>query len=110
MNVAIGVANALEYLHQHNICHGDVYAHNVLADSHGKSVLCDYGKHGSIDLNSPHVAGQMSNPAEILRLRVLVDGGPGSTLSPGVSAAQAVQHVLCPHLLMSLLFQYMCTQ
>ena len=44
MNVAIGVASALEHLHHHNICHGDVYGHNVLADSQGNSVLCDYGE------------------------------------------------------------------
>lgn len=44
-NVAKSVANALSYLHKHNICHGDVYGHNVLADEEGNSVLCDYGKH-----------------------------------------------------------------
>ncbi|DBB02073.1 TPA: hypothetical protein ACH3X1_000645 [Trebouxia sp. C0004] len=42
-NVAKSVANALAYLHKHNICHGDVYGHNVLADEEGNSVLCDYG-------------------------------------------------------------------
>lgn len=41
--VAIGVASALEYLHTHSICHGDVYGHNVLVDHHGHAVLCDYG-------------------------------------------------------------------
>jgi hypothetical protein len=25
------------------ICHGDVYAHNVMADEQGQTVLCDYG-------------------------------------------------------------------
>ncbi len=44
-NVAKSVANALAYLHKHNICHGDVYGHNVLADEEGNAVLCDYGKH-----------------------------------------------------------------
>lgn len=43
LNVATCIAAALAYLHAHNICHGDVYAHNVLADDNGSSVLCDYG-------------------------------------------------------------------
>ena len=38
-----GVARALAYLHARHICHGDVYAHNVLSDASGRSVLCDYG-------------------------------------------------------------------
>lgn len=44
LNVAVCVASALSYLHAHNICHGDVYGHNVLADKQGNSVLCDYGE------------------------------------------------------------------
>lgn len=43
LRVATCVAAALAYLHAHNICHGDVYAHNVLADDNGGAVLCDYG-------------------------------------------------------------------
>ena len=41
------VARALRYLHARHICHGDVYAHNVLARTgpgqDGSAVLCDYG-------------------------------------------------------------------
>ena len=40
---ALGVARALSHLHSLGICHGDVYAHNVLADDKGHAVLCDYG-------------------------------------------------------------------
>ena len=43
LRAAIDVAYALEYMHAHGICHGDVYAHNVLAADDGASVLCDYG-------------------------------------------------------------------
>lgn len=43
LRVAASVARALKYLHANGICHGDVYAHNVLADEAGNGVLCDYG-------------------------------------------------------------------
>lgn len=41
--VALCVASALQYLHAHCICHGDVYAHNILADTQGNATLLDYG-------------------------------------------------------------------
>ena len=44
LRAAGGVAKALRYLHSQGIAHGDVYAHNVLADADGNVVLCDYGK------------------------------------------------------------------
>ncbi|KAK9811574.1 hypothetical protein WJX72_006238 [[Myrmecia] bisecta] len=43
VRAAAGVAAALEHLHAHHICHGDVYAHNCLADKDGNVTLCDYG-------------------------------------------------------------------
>ncbi len=43
LRVAGSVARALRYMHAHGICHGDVYAHNVLADADGNAVVCDYG-------------------------------------------------------------------
>ena len=47
MQVVTDVAKALAYLHGRCICHGDVYAHNVLARTgpgdDGAAVLCDYG-------------------------------------------------------------------
>ena len=35
---------ALAELHRLRICHGDVYAHNVLVDDDGSAVLLDYGE------------------------------------------------------------------
>ena len=43
MRIASGVAAALAELHRLRICHGDVYAHNVLAAHDGHAVLLDYG-------------------------------------------------------------------
>ncbi|KAK9834070.1 hypothetical protein WJX81_007769 [Elliptochloris bilobata] len=41
--VAAGVAAALAHLHSLGVCHGDVYAHNVMADAAGTATLLDYG-------------------------------------------------------------------
>lgn len=43
LNCAAGVAGALEGMHARGLLHGDVYAHNVLADAQGSATLCDYG-------------------------------------------------------------------
>jgi hypothetical protein len=44
LSICRGLAAALAYLHSLRICHGDVYAHNVLycPDSR-RAVLCDFG-------------------------------------------------------------------
>lgn len=42
--VASKVSAALSYMHSKGICHGDVYAHNILANADGNAVLCDYGE------------------------------------------------------------------
>lgn len=34
----------MSYLHEKGICHGDLYAHNVLVDGEtGATILCDFG-------------------------------------------------------------------
>lgn len=43
LRIAHGVAAALQHMHAQGIAHGDVYAHNVLADAAGDPVLVDYG-------------------------------------------------------------------
>jgi serine/threonine protein kinase len=44
LKIGSGVASALAYLHSHNICHGDVYAHNILVDRDNHPVICDFGE------------------------------------------------------------------
>lgn len=44
--VVSGIAQALQYLHSQGICHGDVYAHNVLVSTDATKPfawLCDFG-------------------------------------------------------------------
>lgn len=43
LNIARGIAAAAAQLHQRGIMHGDLYAHNILHDDHGHSLLGDFG-------------------------------------------------------------------
>ncbi|MEW5319424.1 MAG: hypothetical protein WDW38_010577 [Sanguina aurantia] len=45
--IAHDLASALRYMHAAGVCHGDVYAHNVLLDAAGgHATLCDMGEGG----------------------------------------------------------------
>lgn len=41
--LALGVVSAVRHLHAQGIVHGDLYAHNVLHDTHGEVLLGDFG-------------------------------------------------------------------
>ena len=43
MGAIWNVAHALDYIHSHGICHGDIYLHNVLRDGEGIARLSDWG-------------------------------------------------------------------
>ncbi|GIL63161.1 hypothetical protein Vafri_17275 [Volvox africanus] len=47
--LAVAVADALAYIHSAGVCHGDVYAHNVLMDEDENVTLCDFGASFSYD-------------------------------------------------------------
>jgi len=75
LNVAAGVASALEKMHSKGISHGDVYAHNVLSDAEGNHViLCDYGAafcyNKKSNNNGSSVHGQGNNKAVFEKLDV----------------------------------------
>jgi len=43
LRIARGAASAVAHLHQRGILHGDLYAHNLLVDARGNSLLSDFG-------------------------------------------------------------------
>lgn len=43
LHICSGLASALSYLHSKGVCHGDVYAHNIMLEGEAHAVLCDFG-------------------------------------------------------------------
>ncbi|KAF3760989.1 hypothetical protein M406DRAFT_48133 [Cryphonectria parasitica EP155] len=43
LNILTGIASAAAHLHSKGIAHGDLYAHNILTDTEGHSLLGDFG-------------------------------------------------------------------
>lgn len=43
LRIAQGIASVVEHLHTKGIMHGDLYAHNVLVNNQGESILGDFG-------------------------------------------------------------------
>ncbi|MGD1852986.1 MAG: protein kinase [Leptolyngbyaceae cyanobacterium] len=43
LKIAQGIASVVAHLHTRNILHGDLYAHNILVNNQGKSILGDFG-------------------------------------------------------------------
>jgi len=41
--LALSIAAVAEHLHRQGLSHGDLYAHNILCDAHGHSLLGDFG-------------------------------------------------------------------
>ncbi len=52
LRIARGAAAAVGHLHDRGILHGDVYAHNLLVDPHGRCLLGDFGAASFFDPHS----------------------------------------------------------
>lgn len=50
--IAIDTADALQHIHSQGIMHGDVYAHNVLVNQRGESIVGDFG---AASIYTPHL-------------------------------------------------------
>ena len=51
--IALGVAGASRYLHACGLMHGDLYAHNILVDTAGASLLGDFGAAAFLPADDP---------------------------------------------------------
>lgn len=65
-----GMRSLLGHLHGRGICHGDLYAHNILVDEDGHALLGDFGAAGFLD-DLPHGHAMSMIECEQRALRVL---------------------------------------
>lgn len=42
--IVLGVAYGLQYLHEHDVIHGDLKPHNIIMDDTDVACLCDFGR------------------------------------------------------------------
>ncbi|WP_246564013.1 leucine-rich repeat-containing protein kinase family protein [Leptothoe spongobia] len=50
LEIAQGIASVVAHLHTRGIMHGDLYAHNILVNNQGRSILGDFGAASIYDL------------------------------------------------------------
>lgn len=52
LQIAKGVASSVDHLHSNGIMHGDLYAHNILINASGESILGDFGAASLYDVET----------------------------------------------------------
>ncbi|KAG8958408.1 hypothetical protein FRC03_009176 [Tulasnella sp. 419] len=72
-SLALDVGRGLEYLHTFPVAHGDLKGENVLVNTDGNAVLCDFGMSQFLD-EASHIAGFTTTNANI--------GGTDRYMSP----------------------------
>jgi len=63
LDLILGVAKGIEYLHEEGLIHGDIKGSNVLIADDGRPLLCDFGRSRIIN----HQGHTTTNPAGSLR-------------------------------------------
>ncbi len=66
-----GIVAATKHLHNNGIMHGDIYAHNVLINAAGNSILGDFGAATYYDLESDH--NQRRQRVDVRGIGYLID-------------------------------------
>lgn len=56
LRIARGIRSALSQLHERGLVHGDLYAHNILVDEDGDSLLGDFGAASFLPADAPRRA------------------------------------------------------
>lgn len=72
LRLTIGIASAAAHLHAEGIMHGDLYAHNILVDETGHSLLGDFGAASFYD-KSDVVIGQALERLEVRAFGCLLE-------------------------------------
>ncbi len=72
LRIVKGIAAAAAHLHARGIMHGDLYAHNILVNEAGDSLLGDFGAASFYDSTDPSV-GQMMECLEVRAFGCLLE-------------------------------------
>lgn len=70
ISIATGIASAAQHLHSCNMMHGDLYAHNILINPAGHSILGDFGAASFYDVA---IVGQSLEKIEVRAFGCLLE-------------------------------------
>ena len=95
VQIARGIASAVAHLHAHDIMHGDLYAHNILVNEVGDSILGDFGA-ASFYHSTERSLGQALERLEVRAFGCLLeDLLDRCALTQGEESAEAKAHLAC---------------
>lgn len=100
--IASGVASAAEHLHACGVMHGDLYAHNILHDAAGHSLLGDFGAASFLPTNDAAMSQSLQR-IEVRAFGILLGELLGHCSDVVNDAEQSVKSIL-------LGLQQRCTQ
>ncbi|KAJ7198362.1 kinase-like domain-containing protein [Mycena pura] len=89
-NLVRGVASGLQYLHAHDIIHGDLKVQNVLVDKRGTPCICDFGISKIITSEGFTTASVGTAPYMAPELFFVVDGATQEEGSPSTTKCSDV--------------------
>lgn len=84
--IAVAMASAVAHLHRQGLVHGDLYAHNILVDADGGSLLGDFGAASFLPTDDPQRADALQR-IDRRALGCLIDELAQRCDDPGVLAA-----------------------
>lgn len=84
--IAAAMASAVAHLHRQGLVHGDLYAHNILVDADGGSLLGDFGAASFLPTDDPQRADALQR-IDRRALGCLIDELARRCDDPGVLAA-----------------------
>ncbi|HXU92232.1 MAG TPA: leucine-rich repeat-containing protein kinase family protein [Gallionella sp.] len=94
LNIAHGIAAVAEHLHTQGVMHGDLYAHNILWNQQGDSLLGDFGAASFVPSSSDIQPKTKRLAAMLQRIEVRAFGCLLEELLDRCSAPIEAQHVV----------------
>jgi len=87
VSICQGVASALEYLHSKGVCHGDVYAHNIMLEGSCHPVLCDFG--AAFCYDRPAAAGGFWEAMQMRAFGLFMEGLMQQTVEDSTNSSSS---------------------